>query len=154
VGYKRQEETRHRPLFELATAQHGVVSTRQLKSVGYGRSSASKANRVGRLRRIYRGVYAVGHEPLTWEGRCMAAVLAARPAVASHLSAAYLLDLIRFRPETIDVTAPSGRRSRRDFRVHDAPLNAADMTVAGGGIPIIALRARCSTSRQCSRRSG
>jgi very-short-patch-repair endonuclease len=59
----------------------------------------------------------------------MAAVLAARPAVASHLAAAYLLELVRFRPETIDVTAPSPRRSRRDFRVHHASLQAADITV-------------------------
>ena len=45
-------------LLELATRQHGVVSTRQLETLGYGRNSASKANRVGRLRRIHRGVYA------------------------------------------------------------------------------------------------
>jgi very-short-patch-repair endonuclease len=138
VGEERQEHGRHRPLFELATTQHGVISTRQLDRLGYSPSSASKANRVGRLRRIYRGVYAVGHEPLTWEGRCMAAVLAARPAVASHLAAAYLLELVRFRPETIHVTAPSARRSPRDFRIHDAALHAADITVVDA-IPVTTL---------------
>jgi hypothetical protein len=65
---------------------------------------------------------------LGWHGRCMAAVLAARPAVASHISAAYLWDLLRFRPEAIHVTVPTSRRPRRDFRLHCAPLAAADLT--------------------------
>ena len=95
MGDKSQREGRHQPLFELATRQHGVVSTRQLDRLGYSKSSAAKAAKVGRLRRIHRGVYAVGHENLTWEGRCMAAVLAAVPAVASHLSAGWLWGLLR-----------------------------------------------------------
>jgi hypothetical protein len=119
-------------LLELATRQHGVVSTRQLKTLGYGRNSASKANRVGRLRRIHRGVYAVGYEPLTWEGRCMAAVLAARPAVASHLSAGWLWGLLRSRPGTIHVTAPTSGRAKRPFVVHFAALSSQDLTEARG----------------------
>jgi hypothetical protein len=138
VGDKRQKDGRHQPLFELATRQHGVVSTRQLKRLGYGRNSASKANRVGRLRRIHRGVYIVGYEPLTWSGRCMAAVLAARPAVASHLSAAYLWGLLRYRPDTIEVTVPSPRRTRREFRLHFAALPSVDITRIDG-IPVTAL---------------
>jgi hypothetical protein len=102
------------------------VTTRQLKGLGYGKNSASKANRVGRLRRLHRGVYAVGYEPLTWYGRCMAAVLAARPAVASHLSAARLWGLIRFEPGRLDVTAASRRRAKRPFRIHFAELAARD----------------------------
>jgi hypothetical protein len=132
VGDKRQREGRHRPLFEVATRQHGVVSTRQLNRLGYGRSAASKANAAGRLRRVHRGVYAVGHEPLTWHGRCMAAVLAARPAVASHLSAGYLHGLLKYRPDTIQVSAPTARRARQEFRVHFAGLPATDMTTIDG----------------------
>jgi very-short-patch-repair endonuclease len=116
-------------LLELATRQHGVVSTRQLKTLGYGRNSASKANRVGRLRRIHRGVYAVGDERLTWEARCLAAVLAARPAVASHLSAGWLWGLLRNRPGTIHVTVPAPRRAKRPFVVHFADLPARDRWV-------------------------
>jgi very-short-patch-repair endonuclease len=129
VGYKRHEDGRHHPLLELATRQHGVVSTRQLKGLGYGRNSASKANRVGRLRRIHRGVYAVGYERLTWEGRCMAAVLAARPAVASNLSAGWLWGLLRSRPGTIHVTVPAPRRAKRPFVVHFADLSSCDRSV-------------------------
>jgi hypothetical protein len=115
-----------------------VVSTRQLKELGYGRNSASKANRVGRLRRVHRGVYAVGHERLNWNGRCMAAVLAVRPSVASHLSAGWLWGLLRFRADTIHVTAPTPRRPRRGFVVHTARLAEADRSSVED-IPVTAL---------------
>ncbi|MFN8218482.1 MAG: type IV toxin-antitoxin system AbiEi family antitoxin, partial [Solirubrobacterales bacterium] len=137
VGDKGHEEGRHRPLFELASRQHGVVSTRQLARIGYGRNSASKANRVRRLRRIHRGVYAVGHEPLTWHGHCMAAVLAARPALASHASAAWLWGLTGRSPSRIAVTVPSSRRHRREFRLHVAELPTPDRA-ARDGIPVTA----------------
>lgn len=84
---------------------------------------------VGRLRRVHRGVYAVGDERLTWEARCMAAVLAARPAVASHLSAGWLWGLLRRRPGTIHVAAPTPRREGRPFVVHCADLQQRDRWV-------------------------
>lgn len=112
-----------------------MVSTRQLKEAGYGRNSASKANRVGRLRRIHRGVYMVGHEDLSWHGRCMAAVLACAPACASHTSAAWLHGLLRWRPQAIHVTTATQRRPRREFAVHTAPLTSAD-TAYVADIPV------------------
>jgi predicted transcriptional regulator of viral defense system len=126
---------RHQPLFTLATEQHGVVSTRQLAGLGYTRSSASKAHRVGRLRRIHRGVYAVGHRDLDWEGWAMAAVLACIPAarhgrlpVASHLTAGWLWGLLRFRPETPHVTVPGARpHRRRRFVIHGGSLIDRDV---------------------------
>jgi very-short-patch-repair endonuclease len=138
VGEKRHEEGRHRLLFELASRQHGVVSTRQLDGLGYSPSSAAKAAKAGRLWRIHRGVYAVGHQPLTWEGRCLAAVLAARPAVASHLSAGWLWGLLRGRPGTIHVTAPASRRVRRAFVIHCADLAVQDQTICEE-IPVTSL---------------
>jgi predicted transcriptional regulator of viral defense system len=116
-------------LAELATRQHGVVSTRQLAELGYNRSSAAKANGVGRLHRIYRGVYRVGHTDLSWEGRCMAAVLAARPAVASHWTAAWIWGLLARRPGTLHVTCPNSRRAKRPFATHTADLPESDRTV-------------------------
>lgn len=93
---------------------------------------------MGRLERVHRGVYAAGHEPLTWHGRCMAAVLAARPAVASHFSAAWLWGLLRSRPGTIHVTVPSPRRAKRPFAVHFADLPARDRGTIEG-IPVTSL---------------
>jgi very-short-patch-repair endonuclease len=137
VGDKKQP-VRHRPLLDLATKQHGVVATRQLKTLGYTRSSAAKAARVGRLHRLYRGVYAVGHTDLTWNGHCMAAVLACAPAVASHWTAAWLWGLLRSRRETLDLTAPTKRRSRPSIRVHSATLADQDVGEVEG-IPVTSL---------------
>jgi hypothetical protein len=137
VGDKRKR-VGHGGLAELATRQHGVVSTRQLAELGYVRNSASKANRVGRLHRIHRGVYRVGHKDLAWEGRCMAAVLAAYPSVASHWSAAWLWGLLQSRPGTLHVTCPRTRHSKRPFETHTADLPAVDRAVRDG-IPVTSL---------------
>lgn len=112
-----------------------MVATRQLERLGYGRNSVAKAAKAGRLHRIHRGVYVVGHRRLSWHGRCLAAVLAAYPSVASHLSAAWLWGIIRNRPGTVHVTCPSSRRARRAFVVHAADLPDADRSVRDG-IPV------------------
>jgi predicted transcriptional regulator of viral defense system len=115
-----------------------VVATRQLAALGHGRSSVAKAAEVGRLHRIHQGVYVVGQLGLTWEGRCMAAVLASHPSVASHLSAAWLWGLMRSRPETLHLTCRVGRRGKRPFVVHRADLAAVDR-VRRDGIPVTSL---------------
>jgi hypothetical protein len=68
----------------------------------------------------------------------LAAVLAARPAVASHLSAGWLWGILRYRPGTIHVTAPASRRAMRTFVVHCADLAARDWTTREG-IPVTSL---------------
>ena len=104
----------------LASAQHGVVSRAQLRGVGLGESSIGQRVTAGRLHRVHRGVYAVGHTVLTQRGYWMAAVLACGPgAVLSHASAAALWG-IRFSDSAYtDVTVPrTGRRTRGRIRVH------------------------------------
>jgi predicted transcriptional regulator of viral defense system len=93
-----------------------------LDAIGYTKSSVAKAAKAGRLHRLHRGVYLVGHRSLTWHGRCMAAVLASYPSVASHLSAGWLWGLLRSRPESVHVTARGPRPGRRDFTIHRADL--------------------------------
>jgi hypothetical protein len=122
----------------LATQQFGVVTTRQLERLGYGRNSVAKAAKVGRLHRIHRGVYVVGYRRLSWHGRCLAAVLASSPAVASHLTAGWLWGLLRSRPGTLHVTSPKARRAKRSFVVHQADLPDVDRTVREG-IPTTSL---------------
>jgi AbiEi antitoxin C-terminal domain len=68
----------------------------------------------------------------------MGAVLAARPAVASHFSAAWLWGLTRSRPGTIHVTVPTPRRAGRPFVAHFAELPAGDQTERKG-IPVTSL---------------
>jgi predicted transcriptional regulator of viral defense system len=129
---------RHRALADLATRQHGVVATRQLAAIGYTKSSVAKAAKVGRLHRLHRGVYVVGHRELTWEGRCMAAVLASYPSVASHLSAGWLWGLLQSRPGTVHITCRSPRPRKRPFIVHRADLAPADLR-RRDGIPVTSL---------------
>ncbi len=112
----------HGPLAELATQQHGVVSISQLIGpLGYSRSAVTRAATSGRLHRLYRGVYAVGHTDLSLRGRCFAAVLACGSgALLSHHSAAWLWGVARWSPIPLSVTAPSRRAPRSPIRLHHA----------------------------------
>jgi len=72
----------------LAAAQHGVLTWWQLRERGVGEGAIKRRAKIGRLVRVYRGVYAAGHSELTLDGRRMAAVLACGPDSAlSHRAA-------------------------------------------------------------------
>ena len=112
-----------------ATRQHGIVSVRQLEALGFDRDLITAEVSRGRLQRLHRRVYAVGHEALTWEGWCVAAVAANAPCVASHWSAAWLWGLTRSRPSgKFHVTATTRRHRKEEFQVHFAALAEEDMT--------------------------
>lgn len=120
---------------ELADSQHGVVATYQLIALGMTHDEIRYRARIGRMHRIYRGVYAVGYRTLTPKGHRMAAVLAYGPdAVLSHRSAAAHWDI---GPGfwKIEVTTPHSRRSRNGTRAHSSPLHPEDITIRDG-IPV------------------
>jgi predicted transcriptional regulator of viral defense system len=91
----------------MAQSQHGVVSIRQLEGpLGFSQRSVARAVEAGRLHRIYRGVYAVGHTDLSVHGECLAAVLGVGPgALLSYYSAGWLWGIWRGSPKPIHVTA-------------------------------------------------
>jgi Transcriptional regulator, AbiEi antitoxin/AbiEi antitoxin C-terminal domain len=126
---------RDRELAELAGRQHGVVTKQQLEALGFVRTTITHWANAGRLHRIHRGVYAVGHMAISWEGRCLAAVLARPGSVASHRTAAWIYGLLRSRPGTVHLTAPTRQRLKRDFVVHYARLEPEDRVVIDG-IPV------------------
>lgn len=112
---------------ELAGRQHGMVTRRQLVAAGLDDSAIAYRVRSGRLIRVHRGVFAVGHVPLSPHARIMAAVLACGPqAVASHRSAAALWGLMR-PPPTVDVTTPT-KHEHSGIVVHRSRLANADIT--------------------------
>lgn len=124
-----------------AERQHGVISLFQLLSLGLSKSAVSKRAREGRLIRIHRGVYAVGHGRLTIRGYWMAAVLAYGPsAVLSHRSAAALHGIRPDNRPKSDVTVPKpSARSRPGIAVHrSTTLLPADITTIDG-IPCTSL---------------
>jgi predicted transcriptional regulator of viral defense system len=118
-----------------AERQHGVVAVWQLLALGLRTDAIQYRVSTGRLHRIHRGVYAVGHRKLTRQGHRMAAVLAYGPdAVLSHRSAAAHWG-IGSGSYRIDVTTPRERRSRKTIRAHTAELHEEDGTTHDG-IPI------------------
>jgi very-short-patch-repair endonuclease/predicted transcriptional regulator of viral defense system len=120
---------------ELADRQHGVVATWQLVALGLTHDDIRYRAKIGRLHRIYRGVYAVGHRNLSPKGHRMAAVLACgADAVLSHRSAAAHWG-IGYPSYKIDVTTPRDSRSRKTIRPHTAVLHEEDRTIHDG-IPI------------------
>ncbi|HEY3552832.1 MAG TPA: type IV toxin-antitoxin system AbiEi family antitoxin domain-containing protein, partial [Solirubrobacterales bacterium] len=108
----------------VAAKQYGVVTAKQLADAGLGRSSISERVRSGRLHRIHRGVYAVGHRAPSWHGRWMAAVLACGEGAAlSHHSAAALWELLKPIDGSIHVSVPTlnGREPQRGIHLHRCP---------------------------------
>ena len=121
-------------LAERATRQWGVVSISHLYELGFTKPAVGRMVAAGRLHRVYRGVYAVGHRSLPLHARVMAAVLAAGPrAVASHSTAAWLHEIRRGHRGWIHVTVEGdGRRRRRGFRLHlTRELHEEDVTEVG-----------------------
>lgn len=124
---------------KIVFSQHGVISTRQLAMAGVDRSGVTRRVRVGRLHRLHRGVYAVGHRALPEEARWMAAVLACgEGAVLSHVSAAALWNLLPARQGSVDVStsARSGRAKRRGIRLHRCLSLTNGVTTRRLGIPV------------------
>jgi len=121
---REEIDTRDRQVAKIASRQHGVVTAPQLYEVGFDKSAVSRRLRLGRLHRIHRGVYAVGHRGLSLQGRFMAAVLACgENAVLSHTSAAILWNLLKPLDDPVHVTTPhtSGRARRPGIHLHRAP---------------------------------
>jgi hypothetical protein len=115
---------------DLAAEQWGVVSARELLRCGLTPNAIKVRARNGRLRRLHRGVYAVGHRGLVAQGRFLAAVKACGPtAVLSHLAAGFLWEFIEEEPEIVDVTVTrGGGRAHGGVRVHRSfDLRRADI---------------------------
>jgi Protein of unknown function (DUF559)/Transcriptional regulator, AbiEi antitoxin len=104
----------------LAADQYGVVALAQLLALGLSERAVHHRVAAGRLHRLHRGVYAVGHTALVREGRWMAAVLACGPGAAlSHRTAACAWELRPSDTQRIDViTASRGRKGHRGIDLH------------------------------------
>jgi hypothetical protein len=112
-------ESATRRIVALAEQQFGVISRAQLLRCGVSPASIDRWTKRGRLHRVARGVYALGHRKLSLEGELSAALLQAGPGAAlSHLTAAWWWELLRYRPNRTHVSAPSRRAFTAAVRVH------------------------------------
>jgi Transcriptional regulator, AbiEi antitoxin/Protein of unknown function (DUF559) len=128
-----------RRVSELAAREYGVVTLAQLLGLGLGEHGVYERVRTGRLLRLHRGVYAVGHEQLRGDGYRLAAVLACGPgAVLSHASAAALWSIRASAATIIDVTVPSraGRLSRSGIRIHRSGRLGVQEVTTKDAIPV------------------
>jgi very-short-patch-repair endonuclease len=135
MGTFRVAPPRDAGIGEVAKRQHGVVTLHQLQLAGLTASAVRNWVQRGRLYRIHRGVYAVGHPCLTGNGRIMAAVLAyGRNAVASHRAAAGLLGLRQDNSAKVDVSIQARSvRQRPGILAHATrTLRPADVTRCHG----------------------
>lgn len=115
----------------LASCQHGVVSTLQLKELGFSRRAIQHRIARGRLHPVMRGVYAVGRRDLSRRGQWMAAVLGCGPlAILSHRSAAALWGIAPDSARMVEVSLRSSAPRRRPgVRVFRRPrLGNAEVT--------------------------
>jgi hypothetical protein len=138
---RRTAETR---VAAIASNQHGVITTAQLMRAGLSPTVIRGWDRAGRLHRVHRGVYAVGHPGLSKEGRWMAAVLACgRGAVLSHRSAAALSGFApkpsgRWTELTPEATVPghAGRARRTGIHIHRSSTLLPSHSTRRANIPV------------------
>ena len=122
--------------------QYGVVTRGQLLAAGVGETGIKERVRTGRLIRLHRGVFALGHRELRREGHWLAAVLACGPgAVLSHVDAAAHWNIRQSAAALVHVTVPTraGRVRRRGLRIHRSGRLAAEQVTVHEGIPVTTL---------------
>jgi very-short-patch-repair endonuclease len=111
-----------RAMADLASRQHGVVTRAQLVAIGFEPRAIDRRVEAGRLHRVHRGVYLVGHRVAPTHAREMAATLACGGgAVVSHRSAARLWALVSYPAldREIEVTvADRNPGAKPGIRVH------------------------------------
>ena len=129
----RSQATPDQRLAEIARAQYGVISRAQLYEMGFDNPALERRIAAGRLHRLHRGVYAVGHTVLGRHGWYLAAVLATG-GVLSHRSAAALWGLRPTDAARVDVAVShtSGFRTNERIVVHRSrrPIDATTHEVS------------------------
>jgi hypothetical protein len=118
---------------QVAGKQNGNISRAQLLDLGVGDGGIAWRVSIGRLFRVFRGVYSVGRRPISVQEWATAAVLACGPGAAlSHRSAMVVWGYWRHWETPIEVTVVGDRRTR-GIRVHrSTTLHRRDMTIQLG----------------------
>jgi very-short-patch-repair endonuclease/predicted transcriptional regulator of viral defense system len=117
----------------VAVRQQGNITRQQLLALGANDKAIAYRVKIGRLYRVYRGVYSVGRPPVTPLPRACAAVLACGPGAAlSHGSATTLWGLGKHWHTPFEVVVPRDRR-QPGITVHrSSTLAHRDITTHNG----------------------
>lgn len=110
----------------LAAAQDGVFHRRQLRAVGLSDDAIDSRVRRERLVRIHSKVLALPGAPLSFVGRCRAALLSlGAGSLISHRACGAMYGAMD-EPDVISVICPAERRERRNVKVRVAALEPED----------------------------
>ena len=132
---KRDTSPADRAISGIAARSEGRITTAQLRDLGLSQNQIDYRARVGRLHRVARGVYAVGHLCESRRARWLTAVLRVGPeAVLSDRAAAAHWQL-RAYAGAIDVSYPRRHRPVAGIRLHRRRLPADEVTIHEG-IPV------------------
>ena len=117
----------------IAARQDGNITRRQLLAIGVDDGGIAWRVKIGRLYRVFRGVYSVGRRPVSAYERAGAAVLACGPGAAlSHSSAMALWGYWRNWDKPLEITVVGDRRTA-GIRVHrSTTLRRRDLTTQLG----------------------
>ena len=123
------QEAVDRAIAKVAAEQNGNISRRQLLDVGLDDGGIAWRVKIGRLFRVFRGVYAVGRRPVTAQEWASAAVLACGSGAAlSHGSAMALWGYWRHWDKPYEVTVVGDRRTKGISVHRSTTLRRHDMT--------------------------
>ena len=128
-----------RLIARIAARQGGVIAFEQLVTLGVTPRQIDRRAEAGRLHRVHRGVYAVGHRAVGVDGRRWAAVLAlGDEAYVSHATAADAFDLRASGSLIVHVTVRgrAGRKRHAGIRVHRPRMLPDDEVTDLDGLPI------------------
>ncbi len=140
IAIRLKTRSRDQVIAELALRQRAVVAHWQLIEIGLGAQAIQRRLRDGRLHRLHRGVYAVGHLVVPAKGHALAAAFAYGPgALVSHRSASWLWDLSTDSRTLVDVTGEAKRSSRKGIRYHHAQRLHPDDVAEIDNIPVTGL---------------
>lgn len=110
-----------RPLLATARTQHGLVTTTDLDRYGITRNRRRRLIDSGFLVRVHRGVLRFASHPVTFEQRCLAALLFAPDAVLSGPTAARIWGLRKVFTDDVHILA------RRTIHVTEINAHQTDL---------------------------
>jgi hypothetical protein len=121
----------------LAANQYGLATLAQLRALGLDHRAVSKRVKDGRLHRIHRAVYAVGHAALAREGEWLGGVLASgEGAGLAARSAVEFWGVARKRVPHVEVVVPRKRRASPSVRLLVSRTLEPRDIVLHRGIPV------------------
>ena len=110
----KRKKTSWDKLFELATGQAGLFTTKQAGAAGLYRQLLRRYVEYGRVNRVRRGIYRIVHYPAAEHEELAELWLwSGREGVFSHETALSLHDLSDVLPRRVHLTVPAVWRQRR-----------------------------------------